>query len=135
MRASRPLPIVAAAAILALAVAASAVAQGQTVKIDSSISIKEPKSLVFKGKVKADNPNCVEDRKVVLYAKAHGGSADKVGKVTTDSDGKWKIKVQGSAGITMHSFYAEVKKVSQGTAGTIYVCKGAKSEKLPPETS
>ena len=123
-------------AIVAGSLAIAAVAGAtQKVKIESSISIKEPKSLVFKGRVRADNENCVEDRKVVLYAKAHGGSADKVDTETTDNKGKWKIKVQGSAGITMHSFYAEVKRVSQGTAGTIYVCKSAKSEKLPPETS
>ena len=50
----------------------------------------------------------------------------------TNAKGKWAITPQGSAGISLSRFYAKVKKSSQGTAGTIYVCNGAKSATVKP---
>jgi hypothetical protein len=54
-----------------------------------------------------------------------------LGSATTSPSGHWKIRVSGSAGITLGHFYAKVKKRSEGTAGTIYVCKAATSLTVP----
>jgi hypothetical protein len=53
-----------------------------------------------------------------------------LGSTTTRSSGSWKITVSGSAGITLGHFYAKVKARSEGTAGTIYVCKRATSKTI-----
>jgi hypothetical protein len=124
------------------ATAVVALAQGGEVKVGSSVTIKHDPPREFSGKVKADNPNCVEGRKVVLrrYFVATSGSrglegepggGEKVGSDTTDENGKWKIK-SGSSGSGVANFYAEVKRAEQGTAGTIYVCKKARSETIVP---
>jgi hypothetical protein len=58
-------------------------------------------------------------------------SAVKLGTTTTGSTGKWKITASGSAGISLGTFYAKVKRRSDGTAGTIFVCKAAVSKTIP----
>ena len=115
--------IFAAVPIAVLAVAVSAVAQGGTVKVDSEVTIKEKESLKFTGKVKADNANCVEQREVVLKRVFKRRLERKGRKRRSEQRRKWKIIPEGSAGITMSSFFAKVKKVEQGTAGTIYVAR------------
>jgi hypothetical protein len=45
----------------------------------------------------------------------------------TNNRGQWSIMPQGSAGISLARFYAKVKKRSDGTAGTIYVCQADRS--------
>ena len=48
------------------------------------------------------------------------------------NQGAWSITPQGSAGISLSKFYAKVKKLSQGTAGTIYVCNPGRSQTIKP---
>jgi hypothetical protein len=98
----------------------------RTVKIGSKISIKS-KGLTFSGKVTSSNAACVTGRKVTLYRT----NGNVLGSVTTGSSGHWKITASGSAGITLGHFYAKVKSRSEGTAGTIYVCKAAVSPTIP----
>jgi hypothetical protein len=64
---------------------------------------------------------------VILYRK----QAQVLASTTTNSSGGWSITVSGSAGITLGHFYATVKKRSEGAAGTIYVCKAARSRTIP----
>jgi hypothetical protein len=66
-------------------------------------------------------------RRVTLYRT----NGDVLGHARTNPRGHWKITASGSAGITMGHFFAKVKRTSQGTAGTIYVCKGARSRTIP----
>ncbi len=96
-----------------------------TVKIGSHISISD-KGLSFKGRVTSSNSACEAGRKVVLYRK----SGLKLGTATTASDGRWKLTVSGSAGISLGHFYAKARQRSEGTAGTIYVCKAARSKTI-----
>jgi hypothetical protein len=113
---------IAAVAVLALAVPVAGFAAGepgQTVEIKSTITVNPYASA---GKVSASNPNCTESRQVVIKEVGFG----KIGAAMTSSTGSWKAepKYKGEVPIKV---YAEVKPVSQGTAGTIYKCLGAKS--------
>jgi hypothetical protein len=114
------------AAATALALAATAAYATRVVKIASHVSIKS-QSLTFTGKVTSPNPGCVAGRHVTLYRKPH----NKLGTATTGPKGRWKITVSGFAGVSLAHFYAHVWRRSEGTAGTIYVCKGATSPTIP----
>jgi hypothetical protein len=98
----------------------------RTVTIPSHVTIKGHE-LTFSGRVKSSNAACEGNRKVTLYRK----QSLVLGSTTTSSSGHWKITVSGSAGITLGRFYAKVKRRSEGTAGTIYVCRGATSKTIP----
>jgi hypothetical protein len=121
---------VAALTVCAVAVASmltlTAAEATRVVKIRSHVSIKG-KSLTFSGKVTSPNSACVTGRKVTLYRT----NGNVLGSVTTGASGHWKITASGSAGITLGRFYAKVKRRSEGTAGTIYVCKAAVSRTIP----
>ena len=114
------------AALLSLAVAVTGAEATRTVTIASHISIRS-NGLTFSGKVTSPNSACASGRKVTLYRS--GGNV--LGSTTTNSSGHWKITAQGSAGISLGHFYARVKGRREGTAGTIYVCKGAVSPTIP----
>jgi hypothetical protein len=96
------------------------------VKIASHISIRSH-NLTFSGRVTSPNHACVPMRRVTLYRT----NGDVLGHTHTNSHGHWKITASGSAGISQGHFYAKVKRLSQGAAGTIYVCKGARSRTIP----
>jgi hypothetical protein len=65
-------------------------------------------------------------RRVTLYRT----NGDVLGRTHTGRHGHWKITASGSAGITMGHFYAKVKRESQGPAGTIFVCRKARSRTI-----
>ena len=121
----RVLAVVASVSALALASGVTAALATRTVTIASHISIKS-KGLTFSGRVTAKNAACDSGRKVTLYRT----SSLKLGSATTSSSGHWKITASGSAGISLGHFYAKVTKRSEGTAGTIYVCKAARSKTI-----
>jgi hypothetical protein len=117
----------AAAALMASLTIGLATAEAtRTVRIASQISIRSH-GLTFSGKVTSSNPGCVVHRKVTLYRT----NGDVLGTAKSGLHGHWKITAQGSAGITLGKFYAKVKRRSEGTAGTIFVCKRAKSKTIP----
>jgi hypothetical protein len=97
----------------------------RTVRIASHITIKS-NGLTFSGSVTSSNAACRGVRKVTLYRK----QSQVLGSTTTNSSGSWKITASGSAGITLGHFYATVRKRSEGTAGTIYVCNAATSKTI-----
>jgi hypothetical protein len=107
---------------VAAPVAASA-GPGQTVKIPSTVTVGP---FGYIGKVTASNPNCVPERKVVLKQKGYGT----VGSTTTNDKGKWELDIDSIEykGGLPYKLFAEVKPLSQGTAGTIYKCLGATSK-------
>lgn len=121
---------VAAAAASAVAIGSSfgltAAAATRTVKIASHVSITH-RGLLFSGKVSSSKAACVSGRKVTLLRT----NGNVLGTATTASSGRWQIAAPGSAGITLGHFYARVKQRSEGTAGTIYVCKAATSPTIP----
>jgi hypothetical protein len=96
------------------------------VRIASHISIRS-NDLTFSGRVTSPNHACEEMRKVTLYRT----NGDVLGHTHTNSHGRWRITASGSAGISLGHFYAKVKRESQGAAGTIYVCKAARSRTIP----
>jgi hypothetical protein len=116
----------AAAGLAAAAVVGVASAHAShVVKIASHISIYSH-NLTFHGKVTSPNHACVPSRRVTLYRT----NGDVLGHTHTNSHGHWKITASGSAGISQGRFYAKVNRTSQGAAGTIYVCKGARSRTI-----
>ena len=127
--------LVTATTVVALAVAlfATPATATRTIKIPSKISIKS-ESLKFSGKVTAGKYEpCVQQRKVTLF-KAVQGPDQALAHKTTNNSGAWTITPQGSAGISLAHFYVKVAKLSQGTAGTIYVCQAARSKTIKPTT-
>jgi hypothetical protein len=124
-RAIKVAAIVTSASAFALVSGPTPADATKTVKIASHITIKD-KGLKFSGKVSAKNSACDGGRKVTLYSK----KSLKLGTATTNSSGAWKIQPSGFTGISLHHFYAKVSKRTEGTAGTIFVCKGATSKTI-----
>jgi hypothetical protein len=112
--------VVAVAAMAMAVVSASANEPGETVTLKSTITINPYGSA---GKVSSSNANCVEDRQVVVKEKGYG----KIGSTTTSSTGSWKAEPKYKGNVPL-KVYAEVKPVTQGTAGTVYKCLGASSK-------
>jgi hypothetical protein len=111
---------VGAALALMVPVIAAAGEPGQTVELKSTITINPFGSA---GKVSSSNANCVEQRQVVVKEKGFG----KIGSTTTSSTGSWKAEPKYKGNVPL-KVWAEVKPVTQGTAGTIYKCLGASSK-------
>ena len=107
-----------------LGVAATALAQGETVEIQTEVIIRDT-APAFHGKVKADNENCVEDRKVKLFKQKRSGGKKLLGTDHAANGGKWKVPFDKLAS---GGYFAIAPKVEQGTAGTIYECVRAKSD-------
>jgi hypothetical protein len=119
--------VLAVAALAAASVSGLTAAEAtRTVRIASHISIKSI-GLRFSGKVTSPHSACASGRKVTLYRT----NGNVLGSTTTGSAGRWKVTASGSAGITLGHFFAKVKQRSEGTAGTIYVCKAAVSPTIP----
>jgi hypothetical protein len=108
-----------AALVVAVPVALAAGEPGQTVELKSTITINPYASA---GKVSSKNANCTESRTVVIKEVGVG----KIGSAMTSSTGSWKAEPKYTGDVPF-KVYAEVKPVTQGTAGTIYKCLGAKS--------
>ena len=118
------LKLVLATCLVVLGAAASALAQGETVEIPSEVIIRDT-APAFHGKVKADNENCIEDRKVKLFKQKRGGGKKLLGTDHAANSGKWQIPFDK---LTSGEYFAIAPKVEEGTAGTIYECVRAKSE-------
>ncbi|HSR94348.1 MAG TPA: hypothetical protein VLK56_05735 [Solirubrobacterales bacterium] len=117
-----------AASALAIAMAGlAAIPAGatRTVSIPSTLQIS---AYGYLGKVKSSNSGCVEARTVVLKQKGHGI----LGRTKSTDTGKWEVSPEGIhyKGQLPYKIYAEVKPLSQGTAGTIYKCLGATSKTI-----
>jgi hypothetical protein len=122
---------IAALSAAALACMLGAADATRTVRIPSHISIKSHE-LRFSGRVTSPNAACRQGRHVSLYRRIAGGR-DRVGVFVTGASGKWHITVSGTAGVSMGQFYAKVRRRSEGTAGTTFVCKSADSATIRPQ--
>lgn len=120
--------VLAAAALCATASLAGAT---RTVRFRSHISIGS-EGLDFGGRVRAGHRACLARRRVVLLRLFGNGDTQVVGRDRTDARGRWSISVQGSAGITLARFFARVKRRRDAAAGTVYVCKAARSRAIKP---
>lgn len=111
------LAVLAVAAIAALPASATRI-----VRIGSSVTISE-RAPAFHGRVKSPNGACRQGRKVKLY-RLQPGPAVLLGTTRTNRRGKWVVHTEllGSA-----AYYARLLPRRDGTAGTIYVCRGDRS--------
>lgn len=123
---ARALKVAAAGVVVVAVVGVASADASHVVRIASHISIRSH-NLTFSGRVTSLNHACVPHRRVTLYRT----NGDVLGHTHTNSHGHWRITASGSAGISLGHFYAKVKRTSQGAAGTIYVCKGARSRTIP----
>jgi hypothetical protein len=118
--------VVALALIVALAVSATAVAApqpGETVKVKSTVTIG---ATGYQGKVKSPNAKCIGERIVVLKQKGNGV----LSRVESKANGNWKADLDElNENIKIPAqVYAEVKPITQATAGPIYKCLAAVSK-------
>ena len=117
--------VVALAAMVAVAVpvTASAVQPGQTVKVTTTVTLGASGN---QGKVTATNSNCVAERTVVLKQKGNGV----LSRVKSKDNGNWKADLDAlNENIKIPAqVYAEVKPLTQATAGPIYKCLAATSK-------
>ncbi len=79
-----------------------------------------------RGAVTSPNHGCVSERTVVLKQKGHGV----LGRTKSKASGSWEIPPEELKfkGQLPYKLYAEVKPSSEGAAGTIYRCRGARSK-------
>jgi hypothetical protein len=123
MRVSKTVGLVAAMCVAVLALGAAVVTAagpGEVVKVSTTTSIN-----VYGngGKVSAGNSNCLEGRTVIVKQKGYG----KIGSAKTNAKGAWKAEptYKGSPPLKV---WAEVKPITQATAGPIYKCLAAVSK-------
>lgn len=126
MRLSKTVALLAAASVAVLALGAAVVTAaepGQTVKVKSEITIG---ATGYQGKVKAKNSNCIGERIVVLKQKGNGV----LSRVESKPNGNWKADLEDlNANIEIPAkVFAEVKPMTQATAGPIYKCEAAVSK-------
>jgi hypothetical protein len=113
----------AAIATALVAIPAGAAGTGQTVNVRSTLTLSV---YGYKGKVKATNSNCVAERSVVLKQKGHGV----LGRTKSTATGSWEVNPEKLhyKGQLPYKIYAEVKPLTQATAGPIYKCLAATSK-------
>lgn len=106
-----------------VAIPAGAAGPGQTVDVKSEVTIG---AAGYQGKVKAANSNCVGERTVVLKQKGNGV----LSRVKSKTNGNWKADLEElNENIEIPAMvYAEVKPLTQATAGPIYKCGAAISK-------
>src|SRR5687767_4229471 len=114
-------------AAVVLSGASLAFAQGATVEIETELIMRQS-TPAFHGKVKADNENCVEDRKIKLFKEKRSGGKALLGTGHAKDDGRWKILFDK---VTSGVYFAVAPAVEEGTAGTIYECLRGKSDEVP----
>ena len=125
MRKRNRVGVLAAALVVALAMAAPIVGAdgpGETVKVKSTITLG---ASGYQGKVKSANSNCIGERVVVLKQKGNGV----LSRVESKANGNWKADLEElNENIKLPAkVFAELKPITQATAGPIYRCLGAVS--------
>jgi hypothetical protein len=112
------------AAVFALGTSAvTAAGPGETVKVKSTVTLG---ASGYQGKVKSANSNCLGERVVVLKQKGNGV----LSRVESKANGNWRADLEDlNENIRIPAMvYAEVKPITQATAGPIYRCLGAVSK-------
>jgi hypothetical protein len=121
--AHRRIAVLVASSLVALVVVAVQALATQTVKINSRVTISS-NAPAFHGQVKSNKSACERQRRVKLF-KQRSGPDKLLGKDNSNHRGKWKIVVDP---LKSGAYYAKLKRRSEGTAGTIFVCRGDRSK-------
>ncbi len=125
MSVRKSVALFAAASVAVLALGAgivTAAGPGQVVKVKSEITIG---AVGYQGKVKSKNSNCIGERIVVLKQKGRGV----ISRSKSKPNGNWKANLDElNAKIKIPAkVFAEVRPITQATAGPIYRCLAATS--------
>jgi hypothetical protein len=112
-------------AVALVSIPAAASGPGQTVNVPTTLKIS---AYGYKGKVTAANSNCVAERAVVLKQKGYGA----LGRTKSEDSGSWEVSPEDLRfkGQLPYKLYAEVKPLTQATAGPIYKCAAATSKTI-----
>lgn len=126
MRRTSYFAVLAAAVVAVLALGASVVVAagpGETVKVKSTVTLG---ASGYQGKVKSANSNCVGERTIVLKQKGVGV----LSRSKSKPNGNWRADLEAlNENIKIPAkVFAEVKPITQATAGPIYKCLGAVSK-------
>jgi hypothetical protein len=114
-----------AAAIAVVAVAVAPAGASNVVKYTSSVTLG---ATLTGGKVSSPKSACIKGRKVVVKYTDARGKAYVFGTDKTDNSGRYQVTPGATPGKLPFKFKAVVKRRSEGTAGTTYVCKDASSK-------
>ena len=87
-----------------------------------SLSSKFP---AFSGRVSSSLGACKKQRRVELFQKISGGETKRLGKDSSDSDGRWAIQLDN---VKSGAYYAKVKPKRKSDGGSPLVCKQGRSE-------
>jgi hypothetical protein len=116
---------VGATLLLAVAIASSTSALAtNTVRISSKIKLSDGPP-AFHGRIKSENKACAQQRRVKLFEKKRNGNRKLLGSTRSNRSGKWTVIVDP---LKSGAYLAVAKKRREGTAGTIFVCRRAKSK-------
>lgn len=114
---------------IALGLAAATPAPAGDVS-DTQVKIRDT-APAFHGKVKSDNPFCVNNRKVkLLYRKRPGAPKRKLGADRANSNGRWAV-TEASDGFILKSglYWAKVNRI-RFEEGAPMTCRGDSSTKV-----
>lgn len=120
--------LVAFASVLSAVGTAALADAAETIKYDSNVSINKD-GLAFSGLVKSENDGCKAERRVLLKARRPGDDAV-IGTDETGKDGRWSINAEEAPGEIKIEFYARLKQLRTGAAGSTYVCKADTSQSI-----
>lgn len=84
---------------------------------DSKVTINEPSSYNYKGRVKSSFDACEPDRTVKVYEKQPGDDMC-LGSDTTDAEGRWQF------GLVGEHYYAKVTRAVLTPGSHRHVCRG-----------
>ena len=116
-------PLACAALVAAALIAVPALATN-VVKIDSKVTIStQPPA--FHGHVKSIKHACEIQRKVKLFKQRKGRPDKLLGTDKTNHLGRWKVVITP---LKSGAYYAKVVRREEGTAGTIFVCRGDRTK-------
>lgn len=112
------------AAIAAMLVAFTGLAGAHQKNFPSRVTIHEPTSYSYKGRVFSDLGACVRNRTVQVWRDDPGPDDSLLGSTATDQDGRW------SFGLVGEEYYAKVTRVVRGAGGHVHVCLSDKSPSI-----
>lgn len=108
------------------AVAIAAAGGGQVDEVKSEVKIRKAFP-PFHGRVLAGAGDCVEARRVKLFKQRRNRGPKLLGYDRTDGEGRWQVLLDP---LKSGSYFAVVKRVERGAAGTIYDCLRDRSRTL-----
>ena len=102
-------------------------ARAHNQEFETTITIRQTPSFVYKGKVLSDSDDCMKNRRVTLFAREKGSDAVfVVGHDRSDGKGRWSVQIIGNG------YYAEAKEKVVKRGDHKHTCLFDRSPTTPP---